>query len=146
MIQSVPFASDLPRPAVGAPAAASACARHFADGTGLTATLLEGRPGLRLHGEADMLSADALRQAIIALPAGLREVHLELAGLAFIDVAGTRELVALARRPPRPRLILHQPPPSLTTILRLLWPDCQQLPAPAGRPAPDRPPVTIQAA
>ena len=145
MTQTVSVSTSLAGHAFDASAATAGPARHFADATGLTVTLLEDRPGLRLRGEADILNAGALRQAITALPAGLREVHLELAELAFIDVAGTRQLVALARRPPQPFLILHQPPPSLTHILRLLWPDCRQFPAPAGSTPRNRPAVTIQA-
>jgi anti-anti-sigma regulatory factor len=122
------------------------CLRQFADGTRLTATLLEDQAGLRLRGEADMLSTGALREAIAALPADAREVHLDLAELTFIDVSSTRELLALARRPPRPCLILHQPPPSLTRLIRLLWPDCHQLIEPAGSTTGNRPTVSIQAA
>jgi anti-anti-sigma regulatory factor len=133
-------------PAGDAPAGTATDARRLADGTGLTVTLLEDRPGLRLRGEADLLSADALREAVAALAAGPREVHFELAGLAFIDVAGTRELLALARRPPRPRLVLHQPPPSLIRLIRLLGPDCRQLSVPAGSRRRNRPVVIIEAA
>lgn len=97
-----------------------------ADGAGLTVTLLDSPAGLRLHGEADILSVGALREAIEALPAGAREIRLELAGLCFTDVCSARELAALARRPARPRLILHEPPRSLIRLLRLLWPDCDQ--------------------
>ena len=121
-------------------------AQHVADGTGLTVTLLEDPAGLRLRGEADMLSAGALRDAIEALPADVREVHLELAQLTFIDVGSTRELLALARRPPRPCLTLHQPPPSLTRLIGLLWPGCHQVPAPSGSKTGNRPTVRIQAA
>jgi hypothetical protein len=100
---------------------------HCANETGLTVTLLGSQGRLCLRGEADMLGADTLREAIAALPADLHEVHLELAALSFIDVCCTRELLALARRPARPRLILHQPPRSLTLLIRLLWPDCSQI-------------------
>jgi hypothetical protein len=120
------------------------CGRGQADDTGLTVTVLESRAGLCLRGEADVLGAYALRAAIAALPADAGEVHLELAGLRFIDVCSTRELIALARRPARPRLILHQPPHTLTLLISLLWPDCRQIPAPSNSRTGDSATVSIQ--
>ncbi|HEY2281253.1 MAG TPA: STAS domain-containing protein [Streptosporangiaceae bacterium] len=117
-----------------------------AGGTRLTVTLLDGQAGLRLRGEVDMLSADALRQAIEALPADVGEVHLELAELTFIDVGGTRELLALARRPARPRLILHQPPCGLLRLIHLLWPSCSQAPVPSNDGAGQGATVSISSA
>src|SRR5258708_19182702 len=55
-------------------------------------------------------------------PARCRAVHLELAGLCFIDIAGTRELIALMQSHPDLRLILHDPPESLRRLLALLCP------------------------
>jgi anti-anti-sigma factor len=98
---------------------------------------LDGRAGLRLRGELDTLSTGALREAIAALPADLREVHLELAGLSFIDVGGTRVLLGLARCPQR-RLVLHQPPRSLLRLIHLLCPGCLLAPSPSGSPSGDR--------
>jgi ABC-type transporter Mla MlaB component len=92
-----------------------------ADGAWFTASLLEGRAGLRLAGDADVLSVRALRAAIAALPAGLHEVHLQLSGLDAIDVSAVRELLAIAQQPARPQLILHHPPAILLRLIRLLW-------------------------
>jgi STAS domain-containing protein len=92
-----------------------------ADGTWFTASLLEGRVGLRLAGDADVLSVRVLREAIAALPAGLREVHLQLSGLDAIDVSAVRELNAITRQPSRPRVILHHPPAVLLRLIRLMW-------------------------
>jgi STAS domain len=91
------------------------------NGAWFTATLLQGRTGLRLAGDADVLSAGVLREAIAALPAGLREIHLQLSGLDAIDVSAVRELVTMAEQPSRPRVILHHPPPVLLRLLRLAW-------------------------
>ncbi len=53
----------------------------------LTIRPLLGRAGLTLAGEADIASGDELRTALAALPAdGSGEIHLELAGLRFIDL------------------------------------------------------------
>jgi hypothetical protein len=92
-----------------------------ADGAWFTASLLEGRAGLRLAGDADVLSVRVLRAAIAALPAGLPEVHLQLSGLDAIDISAVRELIGIARRPSRPRVILHHPPPVLLRLIRLVW-------------------------
>jgi hypothetical protein len=92
-----------------------------ADGAWFTASLLEGRAGLRLAGDADVLSVRVLREAVAALPADLREVHLQLSGLDAIDVSAVRELIAIAGQPSRPRVILHHPPPVLLRLIRLVW-------------------------
>jgi hypothetical protein len=85
----------------------------------LTVTLLEGRSGLRLTGEADLCAAPTLRRAVAALPPGAREIHLQLAGLEFIDVAAAR---LLTERPGPPEVISHYPPRFLIRMIRLLWP------------------------
>jgi hypothetical protein len=89
----------------------------------LTVRSLAGRAGLRLDGEADLTSQDELQKALAALPPDAAEIHFELAGLTFIDVAATRELIARTLQPPHPRLILHHPPPFLQRLIHLLWPD-----------------------
>ena len=113
--------------------------------TTLIVTRLDNQVGLCLRGEADMLGAETLRAAIAALAADVREVHLDLAALSFIDVCCTRELLFLARRPVRPRLILHQPPPSLIRLVGLLGSDCSPVPAPPGNRTGDGLTVSIQA-
>jgi hypothetical protein len=60
--------------------AATRAVFRSADGAWFTVSLLEGRVGLRLAGDADVLSVRVLREAIAALPAGLGEVHLQLSG------------------------------------------------------------------
>lgn len=89
----------------------------------LTITPLDGRTGLRLAGEADLWSVPALRRAVEALPADARHIHLQLAGLEFIDVAAARFLITLTERPGQPDVILHSPPPLLIRLIRLLRPD-----------------------
>ena len=89
----------------------------------LTIRRLAGRRGLLLDGEADLNSRSALRRALRALtPDGSGEIHLELAGLTFIDVSCARELVTLAQFARPARVILHNPPWSLRRITTLAWP------------------------
>jgi len=116
-----------------------------ADDTVLTVTLLENPAGLCLRGEADTLGVETLRAAIAALPTGAREVNLDLAALSFIDVCCTRELLILAHRPERPRLILHQPPTSLIWLVGLLGSDCSPVPVPPGSGTGNGPTLSIQA-
>jgi anti-anti-sigma regulatory factor len=89
----------------------------------ITVTRLADCIRLRLTGEVDILNHDQLRSALTALRTDcIAAVHLELAGLRFIDVTGTRELMAFAQSHPCLRLILHDPPASLRRIITLLWP------------------------
>jgi hypothetical protein len=105
---------DLSQPAPGSAVAA---------GT-LTIRRLAGRRGLLLDGEADINSRGALRDALHALLSdGPGEIHLELAGLTFIDVSCTRELVTLTQFPRPARVILHNPPWPLQRITTLAWPN-----------------------
>lgn len=88
----------------------------------LRISVLEGRVGLRLAGEADIAGLDALRSAIAGLPPGAAVVHMQRTGLEFNDVAAARELVLLTRRAGSPRLVLHCPRLALMRLIRLLWP------------------------
>jgi hypothetical protein len=89
----------------------------------LTIRRLAGRHGLLLDGEADLNSYGALSGALRALLVDdPDEIHLELAGLTFIDVSCTRELVTLTQVPRPARVILHNPPWSLQRITTLAWP------------------------
>ncbi len=99
----------------------------------LTIRRLAGRHGLLLDGEADLNSCGTLRGALGALLAGdPGEIHLELAGLTFIDVSCARELVTLARLARPARVILHNPPWSLQRITMLAWPQASIEVATAG--------------
>ncbi len=61
---------------------------------GSTVSALADHVGLRLDGEADLSNQDEIRQALAALPPDATEIHFELAGLEFIDVAAARQLIA----------------------------------------------------
>jgi hypothetical protein len=88
----------------------------------LTVRPLAGRAGLRLDGEAGLTGHPRLREALAALPPAA-ETHLDLAGLEFTDIAAGRQLIAVTQQLPRPRLILHDPPPALIRLTRLLSPE-----------------------
>jgi hypothetical protein len=106
---------------------------------------LPDRTGLIIAGEADLTVKDMLRAELAALPADeAGDIHLDLAGLRFIDVACTRELIAVTSRHPAARVIIHHPPAALLRITALLFPDASMDFTGAARPlapAPDRPPA-----
>lgn len=85
---------------------------------------LRDHTGFRLTGEADFTVRDRLRAALTALAAdGAREIHLDLAGLSFIDVCCARELIALTERYPAARLVVYCPPASMRLITAILHPE-----------------------
>ncbi len=77
-------------------------------------------PGLRLEGEIDASNILALTAALTIAVAALSEVHLDLAGLESIDLAGVCLLARTARAlPPGGALILHPLPSHLRRLVRL---------------------------
>ena len=93
-------------------------------GRNLQTSPLSGWTGLRIAGEVDVSNHDQFRRALAPVFAsGIIAVHLDVSGLRFIDVAGTRELIALTRSHPHLRLIVHRPPTSLRRIVEVLWPN-----------------------
>ena len=92
-------------------------------GSDLETFPLSGWTGLRIVGEVDITNHDQFRRALAPVyAAGIIAVHLDVSGLRFIDVAGTRELIALMKSHPHLRLILHNPPESLRRIVTEVWP------------------------
>jgi anti-anti-sigma regulatory factor len=93
---------------------------------------LRGDRGLALEGEADANSRQALRKALHGMAShGQRELHLELAGLRFIDVSCTREIIQVidCLRLARVQVRLHHPPRALCRIAGCLNPDQDEMPA-----------------
>lgn len=106
----------------------------------LTIHPLPDRSGLVLAGEADLTVKETLRAALAALPAdGAGEINLDLAALRFIDLACTRELIALTARHPAARIIIRHPPAALLRITALAYPgaalEFTGTPGPHGPPA-----------
>ena len=90
------------------------------DGAGITQ--------VRLAGEADLFTSDALRRALAATVPQGADIHLDLSRLAFIDIAVARVLAgAAARLNPGRRMVLHEPPPALRRAIGLCWPDLDAL-------------------
>lgn len=88
-------------------------------------------PGLCLAGEIDDLSYPALVAALdeLAVSVGSGDLHLDLSGVGFCDMAGLRAMVGLAERLDGGRhVVLHAPAPPLRTVLRVVgWDDAHGL-------------------
>lgn len=81
-----------------------------------------------MYGEVDIASCDLFAAVINALVervdarATRRRPCLDLSGVEFIDVAGTRALVAAASgRSPGGELIVYHPPATLARIIEIGW-------------------------
>jgi anti-anti-sigma factor len=84
-----------------------------------------GRPPVvTITGDIDEYTYAGLVEKLAAITAGLREIHVNLSGVTYCDLAGLRAILLLAsagdRRQPGTRLVLHQIPPHLRTVLRIL--------------------------
>ncbi|WP_026922533.1 STAS domain-containing protein [Glycomyces arizonensis] len=82
------------------------------------------RIGLRAAGEIDLNSHEAWALALRRVARLGEEVHLDLSGVAFIDVRGTTLLVdAAAALPDGHRVVVYGAPPALHRVIQVLWPD-----------------------
>ncbi|MFE2479054.1 STAS domain-containing protein [Streptomyces sp. NPDC059389] len=136
---------DGPVPPIGAQAlyddvmwagAVARCADALATGAGtgprglLTARPLRDRPGALLCGSCDLDSRPVLSAALGVLtriPGPV--VHLDLSGVAFLDVAAVAALVranATVTGQGR-RLVLHHPPYSLRKVVEMFPDECAAL-------------------
>ncbi|MGW2996851.1 STAS domain-containing protein [Streptomyces sp. NPDC001193] len=137
--------SDGPVPPIGAQTlyddvmwagAVARCADALATGAGtgprglLTARPLRDRPGALLCGSCDLDSRPVLSAALGVLtriPGPV--VHLDLSGVAFLDVAAVAALVranATVTGQGR-RLVLHHPPYSLRKVVEMFPDECAAL-------------------
>lgn len=91
----------------------------YADGA-LSLTRTYAPAGLRVVGELDLSNAGALDDVLRAVAAGGgHDVHLDVSGLEFTDVAGIRVLAHAAQRLDRRDLILRGAHRRLRRVLRL---------------------------
>jgi anti-anti-sigma regulatory factor len=91
----------------------------------LRITRLPGQAALAIAGEIDDYTHAALVDALQVLTDGLREIHINLAGLEYCDIAGLRAIVLLAggnadHGHEGTHLVLHEVPAYLRTVLQIL--------------------------
>jgi anti-anti-sigma factor len=94
------------------------------DGT-LRITWRSGEPPtMVLAGEVDEASYPALVAALTGAAAHYDEIHLDLAGLDYCDLAGLRAIVRLASPDAAggavKQVVLHQVPDSVRTVLHIV--------------------------
>jgi ABC-type transporter Mla MlaB component len=94
------------------------------DGT-LRITWRSGEPPIMvLAGEVDEASYPGLVAALTGAAAQYDEIHLDLAGLGYCDLAGLRAIVRLASPDAAgctvKQVVLHQVPDSLRTVLHIV--------------------------
>ena len=79
-------------------------------------------PGLVLAGEIDEDTYPALEAVLAAFAAGATDVHLDLAAVAYCDLAGLRAMVRLAgaQAGGGRRVVLRNLPPDLRTVLEVV--------------------------
>jgi len=102
---------------------------------GLSVYPLPEGSGLRVVGEVVLTTrAEWVRalQRAVREGEGMREgeqvYRLELSALTFVDVAGASALVATAQALEEGRrIVLHRPPPTLSRLLELFWPDLRAI-------------------
>ena len=81
---------------------------------------LPGQPGLRLSGEINRSNLVELSTALESSFRDDRDVHLDLAGLHYADVAAVRLLAQTARRLRKGcHFVLYHPGPIISAILRI---------------------------
>ena len=75
-----------------------------------------------LAGEIDEDTYPALEAALATFAAGPGDVHLDLAGVAYCDLAGLRAMVRLAGAAAggSRRVVLRNLPPDLRTVLEVV--------------------------
>lgn len=94
----------------------------FDDGV-LRITRAGGQPWLLITGEIDEFSYAGLRGALSGVNNGPGDIHIDLTGVEYCDLAGLREFVLLAEvgRQDRGRsVVLHEIPAHLKTVLQIL--------------------------
>ena len=115
-------------------------------------------PGLTLEGEIDESTYPGLVQALQATTSDRAEIHVSLGGVSYCDLAGLRAIVCATGisdcaasggeasgngRGDARRVVLHEVPPQLVTVLQIVgWDSTPGLaldPPTAGTPpGPDR--------
>lgn len=80
--------------------------------------------GITVAGEIDLNGHDDWEQALRRATGLAAEAHLHLAELRFIDVRGVTLLVTIADNLSHERrIVVHDAPPGLRRVMRVLWPD-----------------------
>jgi ABC-type transporter Mla MlaB component len=115
----------------------------------LRITNTDDPPGLAIAGEIDESTYDGLVGALGKVAHGPAEVHVSLGGVSYCDLAGLRAIVCVTGADhgstgrnadgDTRRVVLHEVPPQLATVLRIVgWDSTPGLAVdqPPGSPDP----------
>jgi anti-anti-sigma regulatory factor len=95
----------------------------LADNDVLRITSTSNPPGLTITGEIDESSYPVLLDSLAAA-AGHLEIHIDLSGVTYCDLAGLRAIICLtepsSRRLPARRVVLHAVPQRFREVLQIL--------------------------
>jgi ABC-type transporter Mla MlaB component len=120
----------------------------------LRITNTDDPPGLAIAGEIDESTYDGLVGALGTFAHGPDDVHVSLGGVSYCDLAGLRAIVCVTGADggeanryggDTRRVVLHEVPAQLATVLRIVgWDstpglDVDQPPGSPGAPASGRP-------
>jgi anti-anti-sigma factor len=91
----------------------------------LRITCIGSPASLAIAGDIDEYTCAALVNTLRKLTDGLHEIHINLAGVAYCDLAGLRAIILLAEHNAnhdggRTRLVLHEVPGQLKTVVQIL--------------------------
>jgi hypothetical protein len=119
----------------------------------LRITNTDDPPGVAIAGEIDESTYDGLIGALGRFAHGPTEVHVSMGGVSYCDLAGLRAIVCVTGADGgadgsgdggNRRLVLHEMPPQLASVLRIVGWDStpglamDQRPWPAGAPRSNR--------
>jgi|SRR5580700_7529897 hypothetical protein len=119
----------------------------------LRITNTDDPPGVAIAGEIDESTYDGLIGALGRFAHGPTEVHVSMGGVSYCDLAGLRAIVCVTGAGGGAdgrgdggtrRLVLHELPPQLASVLRIVGWDStpglamDQRPGPAGAPRSSR--------
>lgn len=98
---------------------------HPAYDDGVLRITYVGPASLAIAGDIDEYTHAALVGTLRKLTDGLHEIHINLAGVAYCDLAGLRAIILLAGGSAShdgdgARLVLHEVPGLVRTVLRIL--------------------------
>ena len=114
----------------------------------LRITNTDDPPGLAIAGEIDESTYDGLVSALGKVAHGPAEIHVSLGGVSYCDLAGLRAIVCVTGADrgagwkadgDTRRVVLHEVPPQLATVLRIVgWDSTPGLAVdqPPGSPDP----------
>jgi ABC-type transporter Mla MlaB component len=94
-------------------------------GNELRITSTGSPPGLAIAGEVDESTYSSFVRALAGFTGGQGEIHVDLAGVLYCDIAGLRAIVDLTGARGRSgqdcrRVVLHEVPPQLRAALRIV--------------------------